>query len=161
MCFFFVISRITLRVRKLLLLIPTDPEVQDALDNFVPKESSVWSHQVHQTVSQCSTFLFLFDAFGLSTCVVRLYESCHISLLFLQLSLFFSKLSLCQFSVEDTVHPRPGFRLPFSIYGLQAAAPAQCRIHLGVPLQIFCPGHVHLQSVIQPGGMPTCQHTPH
>ncbi|KAF0042373.1 hypothetical protein F2P81_005905 [Scophthalmus maximus] len=38
-------SRITLRVRKLLLLIPTDPEVQDALDNFVPKESSVWSHQ--------------------------------------------------------------------------------------------------------------------
>uniref|UniRef100_A0A3P9KIM4 Ubiquitin carboxyl-terminal hydrolase 24 n=1 Tax=Oryzias latipes TaxID=8090 RepID=A0A3P9KIM4_ORYLA len=36
---------ITLRVRKLLLLIPTDPEVQDALDNFVPKESSVWSHQ--------------------------------------------------------------------------------------------------------------------
>ncbi|XP_041125649.1 ubiquitin carboxyl-terminal hydrolase 24 isoform X3 [Polyodon spathula] len=37
--------RITLRVRKLLLLIPTDPEVQDALDNFVPKESSVWSHQ--------------------------------------------------------------------------------------------------------------------
>uniref|UniRef100_A0A673IFZ8 Ubiquitin carboxyl-terminal hydrolase 24-like n=1 Tax=Sinocyclocheilus rhinocerous TaxID=307959 RepID=A0A673IFZ8_9TELE len=38
--------RITLRVRKLLLLIPTDPEVQDALDNFVPKESSVWSHQV-------------------------------------------------------------------------------------------------------------------
>lgn len=42
-------SRITLRVRNLLLLIPTDPEVQDALDNFVPKESSVWSHQVHQT----------------------------------------------------------------------------------------------------------------
>uniref|UniRef100_A0A8D0DBN8 Ubiquitin carboxyl-terminal hydrolase 24 n=1 Tax=Sander lucioperca TaxID=283035 RepID=A0A8D0DBN8_SANLU len=41
-------TRITLRVRKLLLLIPTDPEVQDALDNFVPKESSVWSHQVHQ-----------------------------------------------------------------------------------------------------------------
>uniref|UniRef100_A0A8D3EAR6 ubiquitinyl hydrolase 1 n=1 Tax=Scophthalmus maximus TaxID=52904 RepID=A0A8D3EAR6_SCOMX len=40
-------SRITLRVRKLLLLIPTDPEVQDALDNFVPKESSVWSHQVY------------------------------------------------------------------------------------------------------------------
>uniref|UniRef100_A0A4W6CTL3 ubiquitinyl hydrolase 1 n=1 Tax=Lates calcarifer TaxID=8187 RepID=A0A4W6CTL3_LATCA len=38
-------SRITIRVRKLLLLIPTDPEVQDALDNFVPKESSVWSHQ--------------------------------------------------------------------------------------------------------------------
>ncbi|XP_076009077.1 ubiquitin carboxyl-terminal hydrolase 24 isoform X4 [Genypterus blacodes] len=38
-------SRITLRVRKLLLLIPTDPDVQDALDNFVPKESSVWSHQ--------------------------------------------------------------------------------------------------------------------
>ncbi|KAK5869950.1 hypothetical protein PBY51_024623 [Eleginops maclovinus] len=38
-------TRITLRVRKLLLLIPTDPEVQDALDNFVPKESSVWSHQ--------------------------------------------------------------------------------------------------------------------
>nr|XP_023674608.1 ubiquitin carboxyl-terminal hydrolase 24 isoform X1 [Paramormyrops kingsleyae] len=37
--------RITLRVRKLLLLIPTDPEVQDALDNFVPKESSLWSHQ--------------------------------------------------------------------------------------------------------------------
>ncbi|KAM9530104.1 ubiquitin carboxyl-terminal hydrolase 24 isoform 1-T1 [Salvelinus alpinus] len=37
--------RTTLRVRKLLLLIPTDPEVQDALDNFVPKESSVWSHQ--------------------------------------------------------------------------------------------------------------------
>lgn len=51
-CFlsFFVISRITLRVRKLLLLIPTDPEVQDALDNFVPKESSVWSHQVRQTI---------------------------------------------------------------------------------------------------------------
>lgn len=42
----FVLIRITLRVRKLLLLIPTDPEVQDALDNFVPKESSVWSHQV-------------------------------------------------------------------------------------------------------------------
>ncbi|KAM8875129.1 LOW QUALITY PROTEIN: ubiquitin carboxyl-terminal hydrolase 24 [Spinachia spinachia] len=38
-------TRVTLRVRKLLLLIPTDPEVQDALDNFVPKESSVWSHQ--------------------------------------------------------------------------------------------------------------------
>lgn len=36
-------------MRNLLLLIPTDPEVQDALDNFVPKESSVWSHQVHQT----------------------------------------------------------------------------------------------------------------
>lgn len=48
---YIVISRITLRVRKLLLLIPTDPEVQDALDNFVPKESSVWSHQVHQTVA--------------------------------------------------------------------------------------------------------------
>lgn len=46
---FLIISRITLRVRNLLLLIPTDPEVQDALDNFVPKESSVWSHQVHQT----------------------------------------------------------------------------------------------------------------
>lgn len=43
-------SRITLRVRKLLLLIPTDPEVQDALDNFVPKESSVWSHQVPNTI---------------------------------------------------------------------------------------------------------------
>lgn len=41
-----ITNRITLRVRKLLLLIPTDPEVQDALDNFVPKESSVWSHQV-------------------------------------------------------------------------------------------------------------------
>ena len=41
--------RITLRVRKLLLLIPTDPEVQDALDNFVPKESSVWSHQVRSS----------------------------------------------------------------------------------------------------------------
>lgn len=45
-------SRITLRVRKLLLLIPTDPEVQDALDNFVPKESSVWSHQVPKDDSQ-------------------------------------------------------------------------------------------------------------
>lgn len=44
--FFFITTRITLRVRNLLLLIPTDPEVQDALDNFVPKESSVWSHQV-------------------------------------------------------------------------------------------------------------------
>lgn len=44
-----LISRITLRVRNLLLLIPTDPEVQDALDNFVPKESSVWSHQVGQS----------------------------------------------------------------------------------------------------------------
>lgn len=48
MIVFFITSRITLRVRNLLLLIPTDPEVQDALDNFVPKESSVWSHQVHQ-----------------------------------------------------------------------------------------------------------------
>ena len=47
---FFVTFRITLRVRKLLRLIPTDPEVQDALDNFVPKESSFWSHQVHHTV---------------------------------------------------------------------------------------------------------------
>lgn len=36
-------------MRNLLLLIPTDPEVQDALDNFVPKESSVWSQQVQQT----------------------------------------------------------------------------------------------------------------
>lgn len=44
--FFLITTRITLRVRNLLLLIPTDPEVQDALDNFVPKESSVWSHQV-------------------------------------------------------------------------------------------------------------------
>uniref|UniRef100_A0A8D0AJU7 Ubiquitin carboxyl-terminal hydrolase 24 n=1 Tax=Sander lucioperca TaxID=283035 RepID=A0A8D0AJU7_SANLU len=43
-------TRITLRVRKLLLLIPTDPEVQDALDNFF------------------STFLFSFDVFGRSTC---------------------------------------------------------------------------------------------
>lgn len=47
-CLFVFYFRITLRVRKLLLLIPTDPEVQDALDNFVPKESSVWSHQVSQ-----------------------------------------------------------------------------------------------------------------
>ncbi|XP_029684386.1 ubiquitin carboxyl-terminal hydrolase 24 isoform X3 [Takifugu rubripes] len=45
-------SRITLRVRNLLLLIPTDPEVQDALDNFVPKESSVWSHQFKKTLFQ-------------------------------------------------------------------------------------------------------------
>lgn len=33
-----------------MLLIPTDPEVQDALDNFVPKESSVWSHQVPKII---------------------------------------------------------------------------------------------------------------
>ncbi|TSK58130.1 Ubiquitin carboxyl-terminal hydrolase 24 [Bagarius yarrelli] len=46
--------RITLRVRKLLLLIPTDPEVQDALDNFVPKESSVWSHQASKSPSLSS-----------------------------------------------------------------------------------------------------------
>lgn len=54
-------------MRNLLLLIPTDPEVQDALDNFVPKESSVWSHQVDQTkaggvdvsVHMCSGIIIL------------------------------------------------------------------------------------------------------
>uniref|UniRef100_A0A3Q4AJ23 Ubiquitin carboxyl-terminal hydrolase 24 n=1 Tax=Mola mola TaxID=94237 RepID=A0A3Q4AJ23_MOLML len=45
-------SRITLRVRNLLLLIPTDPEVQDALDNFVPKESSVWSSRSPSTAAK-------------------------------------------------------------------------------------------------------------
>ncbi|XP_068448977.1 ubiquitin carboxyl-terminal hydrolase 24 isoform X2 [Clinocottus analis] len=49
-------TRITLRVRKLLLLIPTDPEVQDALDNFVPKESSVWSHQVQDQIRMKTLF---------------------------------------------------------------------------------------------------------
>lgn len=65
----FVIFRIILRVRKLLLLIPTDPEVQDALDNFVPKESSVWSHQVCQTFETCvlsSPCLFLFNGICLT-----------------------------------------------------------------------------------------------
>ncbi|XP_034003650.1 ubiquitin carboxyl-terminal hydrolase 24 isoform X2 [Trematomus bernacchii] len=57
-------TRITLRVRKLLLLIPTDPEVQDALDNFVPKESSVWSHQVHQTVTRSGRVKTLFQGTG-------------------------------------------------------------------------------------------------
>ncbi|XP_056271460.1 ubiquitin carboxyl-terminal hydrolase 24 isoform X7 [Pseudoliparis swirei] len=49
-------TRITLRVRKLLLLIPTDPDVQDALDNFVPKESSVWSHQVQDQTRMKTLF---------------------------------------------------------------------------------------------------------
>lgn len=44
-------------MRKLLLLIPTDPEVQDALDNFVPKESSVWSHQVPNDSSDKNSVL--------------------------------------------------------------------------------------------------------
>lgn len=58
---FLLISRITLRVRNLLLLIPTDPEVQDALDNFVPKESSVWSHQVRQTaLTECRFALLIY-----------------------------------------------------------------------------------------------------
>uniref|UniRef100_A0A3P9CW97 Ubiquitin carboxyl-terminal hydrolase 24 n=1 Tax=Maylandia zebra TaxID=106582 RepID=A0A3P9CW97_9CICH len=69
-------SRITLRVRKLLLLIPTDPEVQDALDNFVPKESSVWSSrspsmsskQQHQpSAASILESLFRSSAPGMST----------------------------------------------------------------------------------------------
>uniref|UniRef100_A0A3Q2ZND3 Ubiquitin carboxyl-terminal hydrolase 24 n=1 Tax=Kryptolebias marmoratus TaxID=37003 RepID=A0A3Q2ZND3_KRYMA len=68
--------RITLRVRKLLLLIPTDPEVQDALDNFVPKESSVWSSrspsvtpkQQHQpSAASILESLFKSSAPGMST----------------------------------------------------------------------------------------------
>uniref|UniRef100_A0A4W6CTL0 Ubiquitin carboxyl-terminal hydrolase 24 n=1 Tax=Lates calcarifer TaxID=8187 RepID=A0A4W6CTL0_LATCA len=69
-------SRITIRVRKLLLLIPTDPEVQDALDNFVPKESSVWSSrspsmaskQQHQpSAASILESLFRSSAPGMST----------------------------------------------------------------------------------------------
>uniref|UniRef100_A0A3P9QAJ6 Ubiquitin carboxyl-terminal hydrolase 24 n=1 Tax=Poecilia reticulata TaxID=8081 RepID=A0A3P9QAJ6_POERE len=68
--------RIILRVRKLLLLIPTDPEVQDALDNFVPKESSVWSSrspsvtpkQQHQpSAASILESLFRSSAPGMST----------------------------------------------------------------------------------------------
>uniref|UniRef100_H3DJS3 ubiquitinyl hydrolase 1 n=1 Tax=Tetraodon nigroviridis TaxID=99883 RepID=H3DJS3_TETNG len=60
-------SRITLRVRNLLLLIPTDPEVQDALDNFVPKESSVWSHQLISSAPGMSTFRVLYNLEVLSS----------------------------------------------------------------------------------------------
>uniref|UniRef100_A0A3Q3F0U1 Ubiquitin carboxyl-terminal hydrolase 24 n=1 Tax=Labrus bergylta TaxID=56723 RepID=A0A3Q3F0U1_9LABR len=69
-------SRITLRVRKLLLLIPTDPEVQDALDNFVPKESSgsgsrspsMSSKQQHQpSAASILESLFRSSAPGMST----------------------------------------------------------------------------------------------
>uniref|UniRef100_A0A8D0AD39 Ubiquitin carboxyl-terminal hydrolase 24 n=1 Tax=Sander lucioperca TaxID=283035 RepID=A0A8D0AD39_SANLU len=60
-------TRITLRVRKLLLLIPTDPEVQDALDNFVPKESSVWSHQHQPSAASILEALFRSSAPGMST----------------------------------------------------------------------------------------------
>uniref|UniRef100_A0A3B4YJE4 Ubiquitin carboxyl-terminal hydrolase 24 n=1 Tax=Seriola lalandi dorsalis TaxID=1841481 RepID=A0A3B4YJE4_SERLL len=69
-------SRITIRVRKLLLLIPTDPEVQDALDNFVPKESSgsgsrspsMGSKQQHQpSAASILESLFRSSAPGMST----------------------------------------------------------------------------------------------
>uniref|UniRef100_A0A3B3YMA8 Ubiquitin carboxyl-terminal hydrolase 24 n=1 Tax=Poecilia mexicana TaxID=48701 RepID=A0A3B3YMA8_9TELE len=68
--------RIILRVRKLLLLIPTDPEVQDALDNFVPKESSgsgsrspsVTPKQQHQpSAASILESLFRSSAPGMST----------------------------------------------------------------------------------------------
>uniref|UniRef100_A0A673Y507 Ubiquitin carboxyl-terminal hydrolase 24 n=1 Tax=Salmo trutta TaxID=8032 RepID=A0A673Y507_SALTR len=68
--------RTTLRVRKLLLLIPTDPEVQDALDNFVPKESSgsgsrspsLGSKQQHQpSAASILESLFRSSAPGMST----------------------------------------------------------------------------------------------
>lgn len=108
-------SRITLRVRNLLLLIPTDPEVQDALDNFVPKESSVWSHQVGaaSTARHPSSQRLRFGA----------------------------SLPLLVSPAENTV---PGHGLPLAIPQLQAAAPAQRRIHPGVALQVIRPRHVHL-----------------
>lgn len=116
-------SRITLRVRNLLLLIPTDPEVQDALDNFVPKESSVWSHQV--------------DAVSTTK-----HPSCRCLC-------FGASLLLLVSPAENAV---PGHGLPLTIPQLQAAAPAQRCIHPGVPLQVIGPRHVHLQGAVQPGG---------
>uniref|UniRef100_A0A8C2CH96 Ubiquitin carboxyl-terminal hydrolase 24 n=1 Tax=Cyprinus carpio TaxID=7962 RepID=A0A8C2CH96_CYPCA len=71
--------RITLRVRKLLLLIPTDPEVQDALDNFVldskfsfflptSKSPSLSSKQQHQqSAASILESLFRSSAPGMST----------------------------------------------------------------------------------------------
>uniref|UniRef100_A0A672T582 Ubiquitin carboxyl-terminal hydrolase 24 n=1 Tax=Sinocyclocheilus grahami TaxID=75366 RepID=A0A672T582_SINGR len=71
--------RITLRVRKLLLLIPTDPEVQDALDNFktlftlgsgsqASKSPSLSSKQQHQqSAASILESLFRSSAPGMST----------------------------------------------------------------------------------------------
>ncbi|TRZ01275.1 hypothetical protein DNTS_030119, partial [Danionella cerebrum] len=71
--------RITLRVRKLLLLIPTDPEVQDALDNFktlftlgsgsqASKSPSLSSKQQHQqSAASILEALFRSSAPGMST----------------------------------------------------------------------------------------------
>uniref|UniRef100_A0A4W4HLH8 Ubiquitin carboxyl-terminal hydrolase 24 n=1 Tax=Electrophorus electricus TaxID=8005 RepID=A0A4W4HLH8_ELEEL len=71
--------RITLRVRKLLLLIPTDPEVQDALDNFktlftlgsgsqASKSPSLSSkHQHQQSAASILEALFRSSAPGMST----------------------------------------------------------------------------------------------
>uniref|UniRef100_A0A671UUN3 Ubiquitin carboxyl-terminal hydrolase 24 n=1 Tax=Sparus aurata TaxID=8175 RepID=A0A671UUN3_SPAAU len=68
-------SRITLRVRKLLLLIPTDPEVQDALDNFKTlfqgtgsRSPSMSSKQQHQpSAASILESLFRSSAPGMST----------------------------------------------------------------------------------------------
>lgn len=54
-------------------------------------------------------------------------------------------LYVCLLPVEDTL---PGYRLSLTFYGLQAAAPTQCNIYLGVSFQIIGPGHVHLQSPV-------------
>lgn len=51
--------------------------------------------------------------------------------------------------------PVPGNRLSLSVHVLQAAAPAERRVHPGVPLQVLGPGHVHLQGALQPGGRRT------
>lgn len=100
----------------------------------------------------CSQRIQRLEPPGTSVC-----RSWTLKLLVLFLSIvIWCLLPLGLFPVEDTV---PGYRLPFSFYGLQTAAPAQCRIHLGVPLQIIGPGHVHLQSAVQSGGR-TCEHTP-
>uniref|UniRef100_A0A8C2XPQ8 Ubiquitin carboxyl-terminal hydrolase 24 n=1 Tax=Cyclopterus lumpus TaxID=8103 RepID=A0A8C2XPQ8_CYCLU len=68
-------TRITLRVRKLLLLIPTDPEVQDALDNFKTlfqgtgsRSPSMSSKQQHQpSAASILESLFRSSAPGMST----------------------------------------------------------------------------------------------
>lgn len=106
----------------------------------------------------CGSFLFSLSLFFLDAFIL---ECLPLSLLYTFPPLSLICVSLCVCSAEDAVHPRPGHRLSVSIYGLQAAAPAQCCIHLGVPIQILSTWHVHLQSAIQSWGMHPCEHALH
>lgn len=139
-------------MRKLLLLIPTDPEVQDALDNFVPKESSVWSHQVHSDKAECwsfqfSTFLFLFDAFALGNYVVINLSSPA------SLCVFFCRrhcsrgqdhvLHLCLQSSSTSPVQRPSWS-PSSDPRPQACPPSECcttwrYVHMHIIIQYLTP----------------------